>query len=380
MQGNPLWPHETDFPMLAGDLTVDVAIVGGGIAGISAAYFLGAKGYKVALIERDQIGSAATGASSGTLFHGSGLGFKASVEQYGMEKTEVLIKETDTAIKDMMELIEEEKIDCGLRTVNLIDVAKDESEMEHVNSEAEISSKLGIESKLLQSDELEEVFKVKPFALGIERFCAQIRPGRLVAALAKIMSSRYGVQIYENTRMFGFNDNGSKATVKTENGTITANKLIIATNIEDFEGIEKHFKIENSTVVPSKPLGDRMKDVFNKEKIIETIGDQYDMFYPLDGRILFEVYDPKNIQEKVKQYFPSWVEFEFDNMWGDSWSKTKDNLPIVGNVTSNIISAVGMGDQGIVMGYASGKKMKDIIDQKSDEFLEMMSPKRLVKE
>ncbi|TLY00727.1 MAG: FAD-dependent oxidoreductase [Thaumarchaeota archaeon] len=52
MQANPLWPVTTRFPKLDHDISLDVVVVGGGMAGISCAYHLNKKGHKVALLER----------------------------------------------------------------------------------------------------------------------------------------------------------------------------------------------------------------------------------------------------------------------------------------------------------------------------------------
>jgi glycine/D-amino acid oxidase-like deaminating enzyme len=71
MQANPLWPVTERFPRLERDSNVDVVIVGAGIAGISCAFHLQNAGYKVLVLEKDEVGVAATGASSGILYYGS---------------------------------------------------------------------------------------------------------------------------------------------------------------------------------------------------------------------------------------------------------------------------------------------------------------------
>jgi gamma-glutamylputrescine oxidase len=70
MQANPLWPVEKRFPSLQSDIRRDVLVVGGGMAGISSALRLKRAGFDVALIERNEVGGPATGASSGVLYYG----------------------------------------------------------------------------------------------------------------------------------------------------------------------------------------------------------------------------------------------------------------------------------------------------------------------
>ena len=376
VEASPLWPHNTDFPKLAGDIKVDVAIVGGGIAGISSAFFLGLRGYKVALVESEQIASAATGASSGTLFYGSETDFQESIKRYGIDSAKALFSETKSGIEFMIDLIKKENISCGLREPGIIFAAKNEAEAAYLEKEQETAKQFGINGKILDSNEIANVFKGKQFISGAEYYCGQIHPGQFVGAISQIINPRFGVQIYENTPMLSYSDNGASAIVKTENGSIKADKVIVATNIKPFYGLEKHFFVENSTVIPSKHLGDRVKEIMPVDKIIETLEEKYDIMYLQEGRLFLELYSAKGAQEKIKEYFPSWVEFDINGQWGDSWSKTKDMLPIVGHVTSNIIAQVAMGDQGIVMGFTTGRRMADIIEKKSDPFIEMLSPKR----
>ncbi len=139
MQANPLWPVATRFPVLDKDLRVDVAIVGAGIAGISCGFHLQNAGYRVAVIDREEVGSAATGASSGILYYGSGGNFVEAVQRYGKDDATTLWKETEKTITDLVSLIEKHRIPCGFRQTGAIMVAK--TDPEKVRIEKEIHNK-----------------------------------------------------------------------------------------------------------------------------------------------------------------------------------------------------------------------------------------------
>jgi glycine/D-amino acid oxidase-like deaminating enzyme len=126
LQSNPIWPVKTRFPKLNDDINVDVGIIGGGIAGISSAYHLKNAGYRVAILEQDEIGSAATGASSGILYYGSGTNFVEAMALFGKEKAKFLWSETEKMINDITKLVEDNDIDCGLRKCGAIMVAKND--------------------------------------------------------------------------------------------------------------------------------------------------------------------------------------------------------------------------------------------------------------
>jgi glycine/D-amino acid oxidase-like deaminating enzyme len=230
VEANPLWPHYTDFPKLAGVVKADIAVVGGGIAGVSCAYFLGTKGYKVVLLETNQIGSVATGASSGTLFYGCGLDFQQSIKRLGLNNAKLLFHETSRSIKEMIALIKKENIQCSLREPGIIYISRNEGEAEYIKGEERASAELGFPGKILSGDKISEIFTGRRFLNGVEHFCAQIHPGQFVCALSSLACAAHGVQIYENTEMLNFEENNKNVILKTSGGKVIAEKIVMATN------------------------------------------------------------------------------------------------------------------------------------------------------
>jgi hypothetical protein len=103
--------------------------------------------------------------------------------------------------------------------------------------------------------------------------------------------------------------------------------------------------------------------------------EEYDILYPLGRRLALELYQPKNIKEKLAWYY-SGVSFEREYQWGDSWSKSKDLLPIIGSVSKRVYAAIAMGDEGIVMGFAAGSRMPFAFKERADPILRLTSPNR----
>jgi hypothetical protein len=115
--------------------------------------------------------------------------------------------------------------------------------------------------------------------------------------------------------------------------------------------------------------------IWPEDKVIWTMEDKYDILYPLGQRLALELYQARNIKPKLAQYYGG-VSFEVQYQWGDSWSKTKDLLPIAGRLTDRVYSAVAMGDEGIVMGFTVGSRMPLAFDGRKDPILRMISPTR----
>src|SRR5690349_14395964 len=116
MLDQSLWRATTRpgaFPSLEGDITVDVAIVGGGITGITTAMLLAAAGRTVAVLEAQTIGSGTTGNSTGNLYATVGAGLASLADQWD-EETMARVARSRCAAIDLVEAtVREYKIDCA---------------------------------------------------------------------------------------------------------------------------------------------------------------------------------------------------------------------------------------------------------------------------
>lgn len=376
MQANPIWPVNSDFPVLENDIRCDILIVGAGISGISSAYHLMKKGYDVVVIEEDEIASAATGASSGILYFGTGLGITSSIESFGFNNAKNLWNETKESIGCIKSIIFKNSIDCGFRDPGVISMAKTDEESKQLEIDAENLKKIGFTQKIIDSSEINNYFKARRFLTGLKEPCAQIRPGRFVYGLAKSEN----IKLFQNTPMLGYTESDS-IIVSTPKAKISCNKLLIATNIKPIFGLENHCYIENTTIVASHKLHEKIKQLWNQDIILWTLGEDYDILYTQEGRAMLDVFSPKGVDEKINFYFGA-VKATKEFVYGDSWFQTKDYIPIVGNTknlqngSENIFVSIAMGEQGIVAGFTSGRKIPKLLEGKRDIFLEMSSPNR----
>ncbi len=371
MQAHPLWPVTDRFPVLDHDVTADVAIAGGGIAGISCAFHLLNAGYKVIVLEKEEVGSAATGASSGILYYGSGGNFGEAIQRYGRENATILWKETEKTITQMTSLIEKNEIECGLRKTGGIMAAKNEFEETRIDEEKTQLANIGIEAERYTGDDIKGSFAGGEFVAGL-RFgiCSVIHPALFAAGLAK----RFNIPVFEKSPMVAFSEEENYVSVQSSRAKVRCERLVVATNLEPFYGLEKQFEKETTVVLASRETPEARK-IWLENTVIWTMEEKYDILYPIGHRMALELYQPKNIKQKLAWYY-SGVEFDREFQWGDSWAKTTDLLPIVGPVTKRVYAAIGMGDEGIVMGFATGSRMPLIFDGKADPILRLTSPRR----
>jgi len=102
--------------------------------------------------------------------------------------------------------------------------------------------------------------------------------------------------------------------------------------------------------------------------------DDYQLFYPHDGRNIMELYKIDGQKEAIRKFYPGG--FEIGRVWGFAWAKAKDWLPMIGKIGDNIFAAVAMGDQGITMSNTTGRKITYLLDGKDDDFLSLCSINR----
>jgi len=371
MQTNPLWPVEYRFPVLEKDVRVDVAVVGAGIAGISCAFHLQNAGYRVAVIEAEEVGSSATGASSGILYYGAGGNFVEAAQRYGNDNATTLWKETGRTIKDIASLIEKHGIKCGFRHTGAIMVAKNEEEERRIEKENAALANIGIATKRLSGESIERSFKGAKFRAGLSfDVCSVIHPAQFTAELAK----KFNVPVYEKSPMVNFTEEAGQVAIRSSRAEVICDRLILATNLRPVEGLEKHFAEETTVVLASREVPD-IKAVWPEDKVIWTMEEKYDILYPLGNRLALELYQARRVKQKLAQYYTG-VPFEIEYRWGESWGKTADLLPIAGSLTKRVYVAVAMGDEGVVMGFAMGNKMHLALEGGNDPLLAMASPNR----
>ena len=132
-----LWMEETEiqsFPELTQDITADVAVVGGGMAGILTAHFLTEQGMQVVILEADKVGNGQTGKTTAKITSQHGVIYQKLLQKHGEEAAGKYSRENQKAIDRYEEIIHDRKIACGfvrcpayLYTMETPDLLKEEA-------------------------------------------------------------------------------------------------------------------------------------------------------------------------------------------------------------------------------------------------------------
>lgn len=205
---------------LTGTERCAVAVVGGGITGVSVAYHLATQGIPTILIEKETVAGCAAGRNGGMVVEGTDLDFSEMVERFGTERARSAWEHTLQARKEVERLIAMNGIACDLERKGSLFVASDEEQRATIEREAAARREAGIPCVLLQGEDLPG----SGFIRGLYNPSDMtLHPVKYVRALAEA-AERAGCRIYEHTPASSY----TATSVKTPEGQIIADHVVLA--------------------------------------------------------------------------------------------------------------------------------------------------------
>ncbi len=220
-------------PALAGDIAVDVAIIGAGYTGLAAAYHLkcAEPSLKVAILEAERAGYGASGRNAGfvmTLFGSSLAAMRASHGDACVREAHAYM---EGAIAALEATIAEHALDCDYKRSGFLKVATTPAYERRIQEEIALFETLGISGmQWLDADKVAQRV-TSPTFLGAlwEPGCGLINPVKWVEGLCRLALAK-GVQLFEGTRVTTVTRQSGRFRLATPGGTLTADKVIFATN------------------------------------------------------------------------------------------------------------------------------------------------------
>ncbi|MGH6691926.1 MAG: NAD(P)/FAD-dependent oxidoreductase, partial [Gammaproteobacteria bacterium] len=204
------------FAPLDRNLDVDVAIVGGGITGLTAALILSRGGKRVAVLERDTIGSGETGNTTSHLTEAVDGRYETLISDFGEEGARLIAQSSRDAIDWMEALIAEAGIDCGFARVPGYLYTEHEQDVEGLANELDAARRAGCAVEW--TDAVPLPFKTYGAAKWDNQ--AQLHATAYLDGLLKEAITQ-GLQLYENTRVLGVHED-APCRIETDRGTVRA--------------------------------------------------------------------------------------------------------------------------------------------------------------
>jgi glycine/D-amino acid oxidase-like deaminating enzyme/nitrite reductase/ring-hydroxylating ferredoxin subunit len=373
-----------EFPRLEGDVSVDVAVVGAGITGITTATLLKRAGKTVALVEAKRILRGATGYTTAKLTAGHNVVYSHLERHFGAEGARLYAAANQTAVETVARMTAEERIDCDLeRTENFV-YSESEDEVETLRAEADAARRAGLPASFTHETELP--FPVAGAVVVDEQ--AQFHPRKFLLPLARALPGE-GSHVFELTRARDVRD-GEPCVVETPLGSVRAHTVVVTTHLpildRGFFFAKTHPK--RSHVLAARVEPDRAPRgmYISTESPTHSVRSAEDA----DGRlVLIGGEGHKTGQEprtdEREERLAAWARErfgfgEFAYRWATQDFYSVDRVPYVGRLrrgSSRVLVATGFGGWGMSNGVASALILTDLVLGRENPWAALYDAKRL---
>lgn len=384
----PYW-REIELPSfeaLNEDLSVDVAVVGAGITGITAAYLLTQEGLKVAILEAGTVLNGTTGHTTAKLTAQHDIIYDELISHFGEEKARQYYESTSSAIEFVERLVNEKGIDCDFSKEDAYVYATTEQSKKKLGTESEAYQRLGIPGTLKDTIP----FNIQVTGALAMHNQAQYHPLKFLRALLD-EAVKAGCQVYEHTTAWDIEDaEGSQPVVVTKGGNrVSCKHVIMASHFPFYDKPGLYFArmyASRSYAIGIKPAKEYPGGMYiSADDLPRSI-----RYTPIDGEKLIIVGGEKHKTgqgEDTMKHFEALEAFaeevfgikEYAYRWSAQDLITLDKVPYIGPITEdrlNVLLATGFKKWGMTTGIFAGHLLRDYVLDRDNPYKDLYSPHR----
>ncbi|WP_411954893.1 FAD-dependent oxidoreductase [Alkalibacillus sp. S2W] len=380
----PIWNQTRSlkqYPPLSQDESTEVAIVGGGITGITAAYLLQKAGKQVTLVDQGRLLNGTTLHTTAKITAQHGLIYDQLINSYNYQTSRHYYEANLEAMQLIQSLIQDEQINCDLQQHDAYLYTESTEGVAKIEKEFEAYDRLNINSQLADSI---------PFNLEIEKALImkdqwQFNPTAYLSYLIQRLDQG-STKLYEHTAGRTIEE---KSVIMEDNTQLTADRILICTHFPFYTEnklfstrlhAEKSYVIAFPTADPY-PGGMYLNIDSPKRSIRETtINDQSYILFGGEGHKVGQGEDMSTHYEALKRDAKAiFSKQPIDYQWSTQDLVTVDKIPYIGPVSKeqpHILLATGYRKWGMTNGTAAAKMMTDDVLNKPDPKQNIFSPSR----
>ena len=363
--------------------SIDVAVVGAGFCGLSAARTLAKRGVKVAVFEAETFGWGASSRNGGMVLSGMKLPVPTLIKRYGREAVRKMYAASLDSIDCVEQIVREENIDCNFSRCGHLEVACKQAHFAgYEESAALVKREFNHELRIIPKSELRgEIGSDIYFGGMVDETSAGVNPARYVAGLAHA-AQRAGACLYDRTRVTSVelekNINARRFRVKTAKGTLTAREVILASGAYTTEAapaLRKKIIPIGSFIIATEILpADLARELSPRNRMIYD-SKHFLYYYRLtpDNRMLFggrAAFFPET-ENTVRQsaeilrrgmtgVYPQLRDAKVEFVWGGTLDFTLDVMPHAGKI-GGMYFAAGFAGHGVAAATWFGMKLAGLI-------------------
>ena len=355
---------------------VDVAIIGGGFTGLSAALALGQRGASVAVLEAGRVVGAASGRNGGHVNNGTAIDVGGLAAQWGLDQARALYHAADDAVDTVERIQREQQIACDFRRGGKIKLAAKPAHYEKMARGFEmLNREIDADTELVPSPRIRDEVGSDLFHGGIVyRKSAQMHMGRFGAGLAEA-AVRHGPRIFEQAAVTGLKRLGGAAhEVTTSRGRVRAKQVLVATGASE-KGPLLYFRRRmvpvGSFIIATEPLDAAQIDAIMPTRRNATTSLNIGHYFRIapDQRLIWggrarfalssatsDLKSGRILEAGLRRTFPQLGEAGIDYCWGGTVDLTQDRLPRAGE-HEGLFYAMGYSGHGVQMSVHMGQLM-----------------------
>ena len=375
----------TNFPSLRGELSADVAIVGGGITGITAAYILAKAGKSVVLIEKGRVAMSETGHTTAHIIEATDADYRDLIKDHGEEGARMDTEAIRSAIALIRSNVAELRIDCGFEDVDGYLYAEEEKDREYLKRQQGFLRQAGIETEWVDRVPLpfptigglryrnQSIFHVRQYLLAL-----------LDAAVAR------GAAVYENSLVNEVQnaEKNGRCVVKTDHGSVVARHVLLATHvpINDRGAIWAKMHVTRTYVVAAPIQPGQITNAlfwdtpypYHYTRLLETDRGLFLIVGGEDRDVGKEDNDETRyaaLEDYCRSHFGV---TSFSHRWSGQINEPADALPFIGESThgKNVWMSTGYSGTGMTYGTLSAMLLSDFALDRQNRFAKLYDPSR----
>ena len=363
--------------------SIDVAVVGAGYCGLSAARTLAKRGVKVAVLEAETFGWGASSRNGGMVLTGMKLPAPTLIKRYGRETVRRMYAASLDTIDCVEQIVREENIDCNFSRCGHLEVACKQAHFDGYQETAALTQReFHHELRIIPKSELHaEIGSDIYFGGMVDETSAGLNPARYVAGLAHA-AQLAGAGLYDHTRVTSMepeiNNNAPRFRVTTSRGAITAREVILASGAYTTEAtpaLRKKIIPIGSYIIATEVLpADLARELSARNRMIYD-SKHFLYYYRLtpDNRMLFggrAAFFPET-ENTVRQsaeilrrgmisVYPQLRDVKVEFVWGGTLDFTLDVMPHAGKI-DGMYFAAGFAGHGVAAATWFGLKLAGLI-------------------
>jgi gamma-glutamylputrescine oxidase len=365
-------------PALEGQVECDVCVVGGGIAGCSAALHLAERGLSVVLLEEHRIGWGASGRSGAQAIFGVAAGQAKLTRLIGAGGARAVWDVSVEGLSLMRSLIDRFRIDCDWVSGYLLAAVKGRHEHELHAELAELREQYGYGSvRYMAREELSATVASERYLGALyDGNSGHLHPLNYTQGLAAAAES-LGARVFEGTRAGAFAAaGGARVRVPTPQGEVRARHLVLCGNVylgATAPELASRIMAVATYIVATEPLGEaRARALITNNAALSDMNWVLDYFRrSADHRLLFggrvnysglRSFDaPSATRARMLRVFPQLKDVRIDYAWGGEVDITLNRAPHFGRLAPNVYFLQGFSGHGIALTGIAGKLVAEAV-------------------